>query len=114
MKTGDPIRLVCELYKVYREETQSNESLDDFYYWGELLISDFDDVDKNMADASQLFGNLQDLKDLEDLSYLTEEQQEAIRQFFNNFSIEKTSELKQRFIGVWNKLGAIYYDMLNQ
>ncbi len=108
LKTGDPIRLVCELYKVYREETQSNESLDDFYYWGELLISDFDDVDKNMADASQLFGNLQDLKDLEDLSYLTEEQQEAIRQFFNNFSIEKTSELKQRFIGVWNKLGAIY------
>ena len=108
LETGDPIRLVCELYKVYREETQSNESLDDFYYWGELLISDFDDVDKNMADASQLFGNLQDLKDLEDLSYLTEEQQEAIRQFFNNFSIEKTSELKQRFIGVWNKLGAIY------
>ena len=108
LKTGDPIRLVCELYKVYREETQSEESLDDFYYWGELLISDFDDVDKNMADATQLFGNLQDLKDLEDLSYLTEEQQEAIRQFFSHFSIEKTSELKQRFIGVWNKLGAIY------
>lgn len=108
LKTGDPIRLVCELFKVYRTETQSEESLDDFYYWGELLISDFDDVDKNMADASQLFGNLQDLKDLEDLSYLTEEQQEAIRQFFSNFSIEKTSELKQRFISVWNKLGAIY------
>ncbi|MCR4766320.1 MAG: PD-(D/E)XK nuclease family protein [Bacteroidaceae bacterium] len=108
LKTGDPIRLVCELYKVYQAETNSNESLDDFYYWGELLISDFDDVDKNMADATQLFSNLQDLKDLEDLSYLTTEQQEAIRQFFNNFSIEKTSELKQRFIGVWNKLGAIY------
>ena len=105
---GDPIRLVCELYKVYREETQSDESLDDFYYWGELLISDFDDVDKNMADATQLFSNLNDLKDLNDLSFLTDEQQAAIRQFFSNFSIEKTSELKQRFIGVWNKLGAIY------
>ena len=42
LKIGDPIRLVCELYKVYCHETQSKESLDDFYYWGELLISDFD------------------------------------------------------------------------
>src|SRR3712207_6848714 len=29
-KTGDPIRLVCELYKVFREETGSRETLDDF------------------------------------------------------------------------------------
>ena len=47
-KAGDPIRLVCELYKVFREETESQETLDDFYFWGELLISDFDDVDKRM------------------------------------------------------------------
>ncbi|MBO7417707.1 MAG: PD-(D/E)XK nuclease family protein [Bacteroidaceae bacterium] len=107
-KTDDPIRLVCELYKVYCEETQSSETLDDFYYWGELLISDFNDVDKNMADARQLFSNLQELKDMEDLSYLTEEQQEAIRQFFSHFSIDKTSELKQRFMAVWNRLGNIY------
>ena len=46
LKSGDPIRLVCELYKVFREETRSEETLDDFYFWGELLISDFDDVDK--------------------------------------------------------------------
>lgn len=45
-KAGDPIRLVCELYKVFKEETGSRETLDDFYFWGELLISDFDDVDK--------------------------------------------------------------------
>ena len=29
-KAGDPIRLVCELYKVFREETESQETLDDF------------------------------------------------------------------------------------
>ena len=105
---GDPIRLVCELYKVYKNETNSDETLDDFYPWGELLISDFNDVDKNMADASQLFSNLQELRNLDDLSYLSPEQQEAIRQFFDHFSIEKTSELKQRFVSVWNRLGAIY------
>ena len=65
-KVGDPIRLVCELYKVFREETQSQETLDDFYFWGELLISDFDDVDKNMVNADKLFSNLQDLKNLMD------------------------------------------------
>ena len=58
LKLGDPIRLVCELYKVFREETRSEETLDDFYFWGELLISDFDDVDKNLVDASKLFTNL--------------------------------------------------------
>ena len=108
LKLGDPIRLVCELYKVYRAETNSEETLDDFYHWGELLISDFEDVDKNLADATQLFSNLQELKKLEDLSFLTEEQQAAIREFFGHFAIEKSSELKQRFISIWNKLGPIY------
>ena len=53
LKPGDPIRLVCELYKVFREETHSEEPLDDFYFWGELLISDFDDADKNLVDADK-------------------------------------------------------------
>lgn len=108
-KKGDPIRLVCELYKVFVEETQSQETLDDFYFWGELLISDFDDVDKNLVDADKLFSNLQDLKNLmDDYSFLDEEQEEAIQQFFRNFSIEKRTVLKERFISLWDKLEAIY------
>ena len=109
-KVGDPIRLVCELYKVFKEETESRETLDDFYFWGELLISDFDDVDKNMVDADKLFSNLQDLKNLmDDYEFLDEEQEEAIRQFFQNFSIERRTELKEKFISLWDKLGIIYH-----
>ncbi|WP_294550664.1 PD-(D/E)XK nuclease family protein [uncultured Bacteroides sp.] len=109
-KAGDPIRLVCELYKVFKEETQSQETLDDFYFWGELLISDFDDVDKNMVDADKLFSNLQDLKNLmDDYDFLDEEQEEAIQQFFQNFSIERRTELKEKFISLWDKLGSIYH-----
>ena len=109
-KAGDPIRLVCELYKVFKEETESRETLDDFYFWGELLISDFDDVDKNMVDADKLFSNLQDLKSLmDDYEFLDEEQEEAIRQFFQNFSIERRTELKEKFISLWDKLGIIYH-----
>lgn len=109
-KVGDPIRLVCELYKVFREETQSEETLDDFYFWGELLISDFDDVDKNRVDADKLFSNLEALKNLmDDYDFLDEEQEKAIRQFFQNFSIEKRTDLKQKFISLWDKLGTIYH-----
>ena len=110
LKAGDPIRLVCELYKVFKEETESRETLDDFYFWGELLISDFDDVDKNMVDADKLFSNLQDLKNLmDDYDFLDQEQEEAIRQFFQNFSIERRTELKEKFISLWDKLGTIYH-----
>ncbi len=109
LRLGDPIRLVCELYKVFREETHSTETLDDFYFWGELLISDFDDVDKNLVPADRLFTNLQDLKSImAGYDFLDKEQQEAIHQFFQNFSPERRTELKQRFISLWNRLGDIY------
>ena len=109
LKSGDPIRLVCELYKVFREETHSEEPLDDFYFWGELLISDFDDVDKNLVDAGKLFSNLQDLKNIMDsYDFLDKEQEEAIQQFFQNFSIDKRTQLKEKFISLWDRLGDIY------
>lgn len=109
LRLGDSIRLVCELYTVFKQETQSEESLDDFYFWGELLISDFDDADKNLVDADRLFSNLQDLKNMLDgFDFLDEEQEAAIRQFFRNFSIERRTELKEKFISLWDKLGDIY------
>ena len=110
LKSGDPVKLVCELYRVFRQETSSSETLDDFYYWGELLISDFDDVDKNLVDAGRLFANLKDLKEImNDYDFLDEEQEQAIQQFFRNFSIERRTELKERFISLWNVLGNIYH-----
>lgn len=110
LKAGDPIKLVCELYKIFCQETQSKDSLDEFYFWGELLINDFDDIDKNQVDADKLFSNLQNLKNiLDEPDFLDEEQEHAIRQFFLNFSIEKRTQLKEKFISVWNVLGKIYH-----
>ncbi len=109
LKSGDPIQLVCELYKIFCTETGSQEALDDFYFWGELLISDFDDIDKNLVDAKRLFSNLQDLRTLaDDPTFLSPEQGKALQQFFLNFSIEQRTELKRRFITLWDKLGSIY------
>jgi len=109
LEVADPIKLVCELYKVYRQTTNSEETLDNFYFWGELLISDFDDADKNLARTKDLFSNLKELKSLMgDLSYMDKEQEEAIQQFFHNFSIERRTVLKERFISLWDVLGDIY------
>ena len=109
LSIADPIKLVCDLYKVFQKATGSKETLDDFYFWGEMLIADFDDADKNMADTHALFSNLKDLNELMDnYDFLEEGQKEALSQFFHNFSINQVTELKQRFISIWNVLGDIY------
>ena len=106
--TGDQIKLICDLYKTYIEVTESDETLDHFYGWGQVMLADFDDIDKNMADASKVFCNLRDLHELDDVSYLSKEQVETLKQFFSNFSEDKTTELKQRFMKIWSRFHDIY------
>ena len=110
---GDPIKLICDLHKTFVECTGINETLDHFYGWGQLLISDFDDIDKNMADANKLFANLSDIHELDDISYLTEEQKEMIKKFFSNFSNDHNTELKKRFLQLWSHFIDIY-QLFNQ
>lgn len=111
LQVADPIQQVCILYDIFCQETKNDkETLDNFYFWGEMLVADFDDLDKNMVDADRLFQNLKDLRlMMDDHSYLTEEQEKALRLFFKNFSIEKKTELKDNFLNLWNSLGSIYH-----
>ena len=106
--TGDQIKLICDLYKTYTEVTESDETLDHFYGWGQVMLADFDDIDKNMADAKKVFCNLRDLHELDDVSYLSPEQVETLKLFFSNFSEDKTTELKKRFMKIWRRFGDIY------
>ena len=108
-KVADPILLVCELHKCFVETTGIDETLDHFYGWGQLLLADFDDLDKNMGPADQVFKNLRDIHELDDISYLTDEQREMIKRFFSNFSEDHNSELKQRFLRLWSRIGTIYH-----
>ena len=109
LKVADPIKLVCELYQCFTQCTGIDESLDHFYGWGQLLLADFDDLDKNMAPADKVFANLRDIHELDDISYLSAEQKEIIRRFFSNFSDDNNSELKQRFLRLWSHIGDIYH-----
>lgn len=105
---ADPILLVAYLYRSYVSITGSQETLDRFYSWGEMLISDFDDVDKNMADASKLFANISDLQNMTDFGFLEEDQVKAIQQFFVNFNPEDKTKLKEKFLSFWNILYPLY------
>ena len=107
---GDPIQLICLLHQSFVSQTGIDETLDHFYGWGQLLLADFDDLDKNMADADRVFANLRDIHELDDVSYLSDEQKAAIRKFFSNFSDEHNSLLKERFLQLWSHMGDIYHD----
>ena len=119
LTVGDQILLVSKLYKEYVRPRRTDESIEDyeksietldsFYYWGEMLLRDFDDVDKHLADARQLFANIKELRELGIAKdTLTKEQAESIAQFFKNFKPEEESEIKKNFMGVWERLFAIY------
>lgn len=105
---ADPILLVCMLYQVYKNISQSDESLDKFYSWGEIMLSDFEDIDNNMIPADKLFGNIEELNEMTDLSFLSEEQIKAIRDYFSTFNPQKTTQLKEKFLSIWNILYPIY------
>ena len=114
LKVADPILLVCKLHQCFIQCTGIDETLDHFYGWGQLLLSDFDDLDKNMGPADQVFTNLRNIHELDDVSYLTPEQRQLLQRFFSNFSDEHNSELKQRFLRLWSRMGDIYHTFNRQ
>lgn len=108
LQTGDRIRLITELYKVYSQF--HSEPFDKFYFWGEMLLTDFDTIDKYRIDASQLFRNLAEIKEIEaDISYLTPVQLQLLSSFWSSLGPEADlSEEKRRFLALWKTLGPIY------
>ena len=110
LHVADNIKLICDLHRVYTRVTGYNETLDHFYGRGQLLLTDFDDIDKNMAPAMQVFTNLSNIHELDDTSYLNEDQRIIIRKFFANFSDSHNSELKERFLRLWSNMSTIYHE----
>ncbi|MDP4209921.1 MAG: PD-(D/E)XK nuclease family protein [Bacteroidota bacterium] len=107
-QVADPLSLVFELYQVYKQEKKSDETFDEFYYWGEMLLNDFDDIDKYLVEPHQIFQNLADLREIEKEFTLPEEQIRIIREFWVNIKLHEASALKDDFISVWNILNNIY------
>lgn len=108
-RVADKIELLVMLYEQFIEIGKSDELFDDFLYWGEMLLNDFNDVDKHLADAKQLFRNIHNLKSMEDdKSYLTATQIEAIKRFWEGFMPYEGNETKQEFLETWEILFELY------
>ncbi|MDR1408441.1 MAG: PD-(D/E)XK nuclease family protein [Tannerella sp.] len=106
---ADHLRMLFLLYQIYSRQSGADERFDDFVFWGEMLLNDFDDVDKYLVDARRLFTNVTELHDIDrDFSYLNPGQIEAIRSFWSEFHPGGDSENRQRFLHIWKLLYAIY------
>ena len=115
LQVAENLELIFGLYKIYKKETGTSERFDDFYYWGEMLLNDFDDLDKYMVNAEDLFQNLTALKEIEDyFAYLSENQIEAIKTFWKNINPAKDSRQKSDFIRVWPLLNRIYSEFRSE
>ncbi len=108
LKKAQPIRLVCMLHDIYRTLVPNPMSLDDFYGWGEILLSDFDDIDKHLVDAEKLFCNAEALQEMQGTDFLDDAQLEALRNFFSNFNEEQQTTLQHRFKDMWKAMPRIY------
>lgn len=111
-QTADKINMLFQLYEIYIRHSGSTETFDEFLYWGEMLLNDFDDVDKYMADARMLFTNVTDLREIEnDFSFLDEDQIAAIRTFWSSFYPKGDSPNQEEFLAVWKILYTLYDDL---
>ena len=117
LSVPDTPLLIYHLYEAYQqtvalqagETPVVSEPLDHFYAWGEVMLSDFDDIDNNLSHADDIFRNLQDLDELTDMDYLSEDQLKAIERYFGYFDKDKDSRLKEKFLSVWNLLCPTYH-----
>jgi CRISPR/Cas system-associated exonuclease Cas4 (RecB family) len=105
---ADELTLIFELYELYRQVQTEPEDFDRFYFWGELILKDFNDLDQFLAPAKTVYTNLAEIKEFEsDLSYLSEEQKELISQFWKSFERQNESE-QERFLRFWQILAQLY------
>lgn len=111
VQVADSISLLFELYEVYAQISKSQESFDEFLFYCEMILADFDDIDKYRANAEMLFQNLVDLKALESqLDFLSEMQIKALKQFWSKFQPHDLSDEQKEFLSIWDLLIRIYQD----
>lgn len=106
----DNISLIFILYKIFKETDKSKDySFDSFYRLGEIILSDFNEIDNWLIDPEQIFRNIKDIKEIDaQFEWLTEEQKEVLKSFWINFSVDNYSKEQEMFIELWNLLPEIY------
>ena len=116
LKVPDKLELIYQLYKVHNAVMNKSGSpqgtegggVDEFYFWGDMLLRDFDEIDRYLVNAVQLFKDLSQQKELDSsFDFLTDEQQEFLKSFWGNFD-ESQSANKKKFLYIWRQLPDVY------
>ena len=71
------------LYREYRNLSSEELDFDRFRFWGEMLLKDFDDIDRYRVRPHEIFGNLKELREINS-TYLTSQQREAIKLYLGD------------------------------
>ncbi|WP_162418101.1 PD-(D/E)XK nuclease family protein [Cyclobacterium roseum] len=107
-KPADKLTLIYELYRVYQALTEREESFDRFFFWGEMILKDFNDLDQFLVNPEKLFTNLKEQKVLEsDWSFLSPEQVKLIREFWASFEGRDRAH-QEKFLKFWDILYPLY------
>jgi len=109
IKEAEHVTLLFQLYTVYKRVTQSDDTFDNFYAFGEMLLSDFNEVDTYLIDAHQIFTYISDLKEIDNqFSYFSAEQIEIIKRFWGHFLSGDEKPFKLYYLKMWQSLEEVY------
>jgi len=108
---GEKLQLISILYRIFKKHTGTKETFDEFYFWGEILLSDFSDIDRYLVNAKDIFTNISDIKQIESVfDYLTPEQKKALEHFWGSVVLNDKKEFQEKHISIWGKLYPVYSD----
>jgi len=112
----DKLTLLFDMYAVAKDvlsnsqnNSDSEYSFDKFYFLGEILLNDLNEIDSYLVDIELLFKNIQNFEEIEaSYNFFTDEQKEIIKNFWLSFSAENSSDEKRKFIDLWEKIPVIF------
>jgi CRISPR/Cas system-associated exonuclease Cas4 (RecB family) len=109
LQVPDRLSLIFRLYKVYCESTHSTELFDDFYFWGEMLLSDFDQVDKYLVNGADLFTNITELKQI-DIRFgeMDPDEKAQLEGFWKTLSDKDKTPNQREFVRLWEDILGVY------
>jgi hypothetical protein len=114
IKKTDTLTLIFELYEAFIQHQPKAESFETFYFWGEMLLRDFEEVDHYLVQPKQLFHYIKsDRQIAEDFYFLSPEQEKIIRSFWEKF-FPTASKSQQQFMETWRILLPVYESFQQQ
>lgn len=112
LKTEESLNTIIRIYYLFKKHTSSNESLENFFFWGEMIAADFDDCDKYLVNTQNLFLNIKDVKEIEGFyDFLSEDQIAVIKRFWSSFNPDYPNKHEKQFIKIWEVLFQIYLEL---